>query len=117
MLPVASDLRDQDFFLINIFEGSDLQNGVGDLRNGGATSKMGLTSTEVGGRPATSLSHPIAIKITPYMPPPLWGGPGGPMGAPGGTCHQTGARTPRGGDAAPRQGDAAPELNNDQGSY
>ena len=41
-------------------------------------------------RPGVNKNHPIAIKITPYMPPPLWGpwgpqgGPWGPQGAPGG---------------------------------
>ena len=53
--------------------GSDLQNGVGDHRNG------------VGAHPLV-YAHPIAIKITPYMPPPLWGALGFPPNMyPGGT--------------------------------
>ena len=35
--------------------------------------------------PGVNKNHPIAIKITPYMPPPLWGAlgaPGGALGAP-----------------------------------
>ena len=33
--------------------------------------------------PEVNKNHPIAIKITPYMPPPLWG-PWGPHGFPPG---------------------------------
>ena len=43
-------------------------------------------------RPGVNKNHPIAIKITPYMPPPLWGA----LGAPGGPWGPMGALGPMG---------------------
>ena len=96
---MASDLRDQDFFSGPFFEGSDLQNGVDDHPKFGRDLQNGVDVDRRGGRATTSLSHPIAIKITPYMPPPLWGAlgaPGGPLGAPGGPWGPMGALGPMG---------------------
>ena len=73
----------------------------------GPTSKMGATPTEFGVRPPKWArrppkwgdAQPESIKITPYMPPPLWGAlgaPGGPLGAPGGPWGPMGALGPMG---------------------